>query len=106
MKRSRCLWFSLLSSLCSLCLCGESAFAHPIPNTNHDRVVKINLTRDGVAVDYSLEVAPETASRELLPEEIAQLADWKDFYPTYLKHQKAALAFNLYPKPDGPSLPF
>ena len=52
-------------SLCSLCLCGESAFAHPIPNTNHDRTIKINLTRDGVTVDYALEVAPETAAQEL-----------------------------------------
>ena len=89
-----------------MCLCGEFAFAHPIPNTNHDRTIKIQLTRDGVTVDYSLEVAPETAARELTREEIAQLSDYKDFYPTYLKHQKAALAGNLDAKLDDRPLAF
>jgi nickel/cobalt exporter len=104
--RLKSLFCLLCLSLCSLCLCGEFAFAHPIPNTNHDRIIKVNLTPDGVAVDYSLEVAPETASRELLPEEIAQLSDYKDFYPTYLKHQKAALVDNLDARLDGKDLRF
>ena len=89
-----------------MCLCGESAFAHPVPKTNHDRIIDIHLTRDGVTVDYSLEVAPETAALELTREEIAQLADYKDFYPAYLKHQKAALADNLDAKLDGKPLAF
>ena len=96
----------LCLSLCSLCLCGESSFAHPIPNTNHDRTAKINLTRDGVTVDYTLEVAPETAAQELTREEIAQLSDFHDFYPVYLKHQKAALAGNLDAKLDDKPLTF
>ena len=96
----------LYLSLCSLCLCGESSFAHPIPNTNHDRTAKINLTRDGVTVDYTLEVAPETAAQELTREEIAQLPDFHDFYPVYLKHQKAALAGNLDAKLDDKPLTF
>jgi ABC-type nickel/cobalt efflux system permease component RcnA len=104
--RLKSLFCLLCLSLCSLCLCGESVFAHPIPNTNHDRIIKLNLTPDGVAVDYSLEVAPETASRELLQEEIAQLSDYKDFYPTYLKHQKTALAGNLDARLDGQELRF
>ena len=99
-------WLSLLSSLCSLCLCGAFAFAHPVPNTNHDRVIKVHLTRDGVAVDYSLEVDPQTAGKELLPEEIVKLTDWKEFYPAYLLHQKAALADNLDARLDGKPLKF
>ena len=95
--------------LCSLCLCGESVFAHPIPNTNHDRVIEVHLTRDGATVDYSLETAMDTAAMELLPEEIAQLTNRLDVYPAYLKHQKKAdtgLGFNLDAKLDGQALHF
>jgi ABC-type nickel/cobalt efflux system permease component RcnA len=59
-----------------------------------------------VAVDYSLEVAPETAARELTQEEIAQLNDYQDFYPVYLKHQKAVLVRHLDAKLDGSPLAF
>ena len=108
MARFHRFWLSWFSSLCSLCLCGESVFAHPIPNTNHDRTIKISVTRDGVAVDYTLEVAPETAANELLRDEIAQLntGAFEDFYKIYLKHQKKALAFNLDAKLDGAALSF
>ncbi len=89
-----------------MCLCGESSFAHPFPNTNHDRTIKINLTRDGVTVDYGLEVAPETAALELTREEIARLTGLPDLYPAYLKHQKAVLAGDLDAKLDGRPLAF
>ncbi len=59
-----------------------------------------------MTVDYGLEVAPETAALELTREEIAQLSDYKDFYPAYLKHQKTALAGNLDAKLDGRPLAF
>ena len=97
----------LVSVLFSLCLCVsvvKIVFAHPVPNTNHDRVIAVRLTRDGAAVDYSLEVGPETASRELFQEEIAKIDDWKEFYPTYLRHQKTALADNLDARLDGKRL--
>ena len=106
MNRPCGIWIVLLSSLCSLCLCGEYVFAHPVPNTNHDRIIAVRLTRDGAAVDYSLEVGPETATRELNPEEIAKIDDWKEFYPAYLRHQKGALAYDLNAKLDGKPLVF
>jgi len=89
-----------------LCFCGEYVFAHPVPNTNHDRVIAVRLARDGPAVDYSLEVGPETASRELNQEEIAKIDDYREFYPTYLRHQKTALAYDLNAKLDGKPLVF
>ncbi len=97
------LWLSLLSSLCFLFLCGESARAHVVPKANHDRTVQLTLSREGLTVDYHLEVEPLTAERELLRDEIARLDtdDPDSFYKIYLKHQKAALAFNLDAKLDG-----
>ncbi|HVS36883.1 MAG TPA: hypothetical protein VMS17_15085 [Gemmataceae bacterium] len=108
MNRRHPPWLVVLSSLCSLCLCGSSAIAHPIANTNHDRIIKISLARDGVAVDYSLEVAPDTAAKELTRAEIAQLTtgDFEEFYRIYLKHQKTALARNLDAKLDATPLNF
>ncbi len=57
-------------------------------------------------MDYGLEVAPETAALELTREEIAQLSDYKDFYPVYLKHQKAVLADKFDAKLDDKPLVF
>ena len=59
-----------------------------------------------MTVDYSLEVGPETAGKDLLPEEIAKLTDWKEFYPAYLLHQKTALPAGLDARLDGKPLTF
>ena len=101
MNRRIGFWLSLLSPLCSLCLCGESAFAHPVPNTNHDRVIRVKVARDGVTVDYSLEVSPETATKELPEEDVRRITDYTELYPAYLKFQKPVLANNLDAKLDG-----
>ena len=98
------IWFYWFSSLCSLCLCGESVWAHPVPNSNHDRAIAVHLSRNGVAVDYRLEVSQETAALELVDRK--GVDDLDKFYQAYLNQQEPAVAFNLDAKLDGKPLDF
>jgi len=103
--RRRFLLPSVLS-LCSLCLCGEILYAHPIPNSNHDRVIEVRLTPDAVLVDYGLEVSEVTAATELPREEIAKVNAASEFHPVFLRYFSGVIADNLVAKLDDEELPF
>src|SRR5437764_525814 len=92
-----------LSSLCSLCLCGESS-AHPVPKNNHDRTVVVRLTPAALVVDYRLELDELTAINDLPRAELAKVTDRRQLYTTYLDFFAPAVADNLVAELDGKPL--
>jgi ABC-type nickel/cobalt efflux system permease component RcnA len=104
------LFLLFLPSLCALCLCGESVFAHPVPKENHDRVVEVRLTPSAVVVAYHLEVneigGQLEVVRELSPREQADITTADSFHKAYIRHFAPLLADNLFARLDGKPLAF
>jgi ABC-type nickel/cobalt efflux system permease component RcnA len=100
----------VLSSLCSLCLCGESVFAHPVPKGNHDRIIEVRIGPSAVIVEYHLEVDETGAQlevvRELPPDERADITTADSFHNAYIRHFGPILADNLFARLDGKPLVF
>ena len=96
--------------LSTLCLWGESAFAHPVPKENHDRVIEVRLTPAAVMVEYHLEVNEISAQleivRELSPSEQAGITTSDSFHQAYIRHFAPLLAGNLLAQFDGKPLVF
>src|SRR5215831_6975586 len=101
MRRPCSFWLLYLSSLCSLCLCGEESFGHPVPSDNHDRYLVVRLTAEKVIVDYRLELDETRAARDLPAEEIKKIADAKQFYRGFIDFFAPVLANNLVATLDG-----
>jgi hypothetical protein len=85
--------------------------AHPIPRSNHDRTVRLRLTREAVVVEYQLEVDPYTVVFEDLPavlsqEELARLSKPEEFYTAFTRSYAPILADNLLARLDGKPLTF
>src|SRR5579871_4423044 len=110
MRGPFCLFLLFFSSLCSLCLCGEFVFAHPVPKENHDRVIEVRLTPSAVIVEYHLEVNEIGAQleivRELSPSERADITTPDSFHKAYIQHFAPLLADNLFARLDGKPLVF
>ncbi|HEY7154391.1 MAG TPA: hypothetical protein VH575_10575, partial [Gemmataceae bacterium] len=100
-----------LSSLCSLCLCGESLFAHPVPKDNHDRGIEVELTPDAVVVRYHLEVDESRAELDFTrldvpKEEFARITTRAAFQQAFIDHVAPILLNNLFARLDGEPLVF
>jgi ABC-type nickel/cobalt efflux system permease component RcnA len=72
MRRSRRYVYPLLA-LAALCASAALARAHPVPRSNHDRIIVVRLERDGtsdrvtVNVEYTLEVDEWTVINDDMP---------------------------------------
>jgi ABC-type nickel/cobalt efflux system permease component RcnA len=92
-------------------LCGESAFAHPVPKENHDRTIAVRLTPSRVVVDYQLEVDETRAELDLVrlelpPKEFAALTSARAVRTAFARHLGPLLAGNLLARLDGGPLAF
>jgi len=97
----------------SLCLCGSTADAHPVPRSNHDRTIVVRLAPDAgggrvmVTVEYRLEVDELTVVLEdMIP--FKDEVDYskyrnkpKEFYAEFTRLYAPILANNLTATVDG-----
>ena len=97
----------------SLCLCGSSAFAHPVPRGQHDRTIVVHLQPDlankevVVRVDYRLEVDELTVILDDMPKapEQVRFELYKDkrmeFFGEFTRIYAPVLAARLVAKEIG-----
>ncbi len=104
MRRANLHFILISSSICSLCLCGESVFAHPIPKQNHDRTIEVHLTPNAVVVKYQLEIDEYRAVQDLDKEELARIDSPKAIPRVFLEFAAPILRNNLIAQLDGTEL--
>lgn len=90
-----------------------SLVAHPVPRDNHDRIIVVKLTPEGVIVDYRLEMDEFTAALDLLkvarglaPEDVAHINDRKKIPEVFLRFHAPYFRDNLVASLDGRDLKF
>jgi nickel/cobalt exporter len=98
--------FVFLSSLCSLFLCDDLVFAHPVPKQNHDRTIEVRLTPRAVVVKYRLEIDEYRAVQDLEKEEIARIRNPRDIGRVFLASAASILRNNLIARLDEKELSF
>jgi ABC-type nickel/cobalt efflux system permease component RcnA len=99
-------WFL---SVLSLCLCVSVvpfSFAHPVPNDNHDRTIAIQLTVEGVVIDYRLEIDESRAALDLPRSELQTVSSPKELRQTFTRYFAPYLANNLVARLDGKEIEF
>jgi nickel/cobalt exporter len=97
-RKTLLLWFFFL--------CGESAFAHPVPKQNHDRLIEVQLTPQAVVVKYQLEIDEYRAVQDLGKEELTRIDSPRAIPRVFLEYAAPILRNNLIAKLDGEELSF